>query len=180
MSTPAGATSTYTYNVVDVIDPNTGVSMFNSVNVNAMKCNVLRASKIMDHPLENGSPVSDYAIVLPIQMEMGVFVNALARDGAYQLIAEMFESKTFLTVTTNADTYENMVIEAMPHDETPEMFGMLAIGVRLREVQLVTVQYQALQAQDVSDQTAQSTANVGEQQPSSSVAYDLGKTVGIF
>jgi hypothetical protein len=168
--------STYTYDVVAVVDPDAGTQVF--VGAEIMKCNVAVMSRIMDHPLENGSPVSDYKILLPVTIELGILIDSTQQNGIYDEIYAAYANSTFLTVRTNADTYSNMVIEALPHDETPEMFGMLQISLRLREVQLVTVQYQALQAQDVANTNDQSTVDRGEQQPqtpSNSAAYDIAQ-----
>jgi hypothetical protein len=168
-------TSSYTYDVVAIVDPDTGVQLFTSAEL--MKANVGPTSKIMDHPLEDGSPVSDFKIILPVSLELGLLIDTSNFDGVYQEIMDAFLDSTFLTVRTNADTYEDMVIEALPHDETPEMFGMLQLSLRLREVQLVTVQYQALQSTDVATTTDQSTVDRGEQQPqtSNSALYDITK-----
>jgi hypothetical protein len=168
--------SGYAYDVVAIVDPDSGLQLFTSAE--AMKANVGPLSKIMDHPLEDGSPVSDYKIILPITIDLVMLVNAASYDGTYQAITQAFQDSTFLTVRTNANTYEDMVIEGLPHDESPEMFGMLQIGLRLREIQLVTVQYQALGAQDVANANDQSTVNTGEQQPQSSnnsAAFDIAK-----
>lgn len=163
--------SSFTYDVVAVIDPDTGEQLF--AEAESMKANVGPLSKIMDHPLEDGSPVSDYKIILPVTIELGLLVSAQDSGSTYATIRDAFLASTYLTVRTNADTYENLVIEGMPHDESPDMFGMLAIGLRLREVQLVTVAYQALAAKDVAQPTDQSTVNTGEKQGSNSALYDL-------
>lgn len=177
MSTPLDQTvtqfaSSYTYDVVAIVDPDTGQQMFTAAE--AMKANVSPMSKIMDHPLEDGTPVSDFKIILPIAIELGLLVNAADYDSTYAALTDAFLDSTWLTVRTNADTYDNMIIEGIPHDETPEMFGMLSIAVRLREVNLIEVQYQALPAKQVSEPTDQSTVNTGETQPqqANSVLYD--------
>ena len=164
--------SNYTYDVVAVVDPDSGEQLFTAAAV--MKANVGPSSKIMDHPLEDGSPVSDYKVILPIVMELALLVDSQDFDFTYAQITDAFQDSTFLTVRTNADTFDDMVIEAMPHDETPEMYGMLAISLRLREINLITVQYQALPASQVEQPTDQSTINRGEQQPqqANSVLYD--------
>jgi hypothetical protein len=172
--------SSYTYDVVAVVDPNSGTQVFTGAEI--MKANVGPTSKLMDHPIESGSLVTDFKIIMPVTIELALLVNSQSFDGTYAEVKAAFLASTFLTVRTNADTYMNMVIEAIPHDEIPEMFGMLAIALRLREVQLVTVQYQALQSTDVENPTDQSTVNSGEQQPQNdnSAAYDLAKGVGLM
>ena len=173
MSTiPDDLMSSYTYDVVAVTDPDTGLQLFDGAEI--MKANVGPLSKIMDHPLEDGTPVSDFKIDLPVTIDLAMLIDSMQVTGVYQQIDLARRSATLLTVRTNADTYDNLIIEGLPHDELPEMFGMLALSLRLREVQLVTLQYQALTSNDVADQTAQSTVTTGETQPqqSNSVLYD--------
>jgi hypothetical protein len=166
--------SNFTFDVVAIVDPDTGEQLFTAAE--SMKANIGPMSKIMDHPLEDGSPVSDYKIILPISIELGLLLPANDFDSTYSQIYDSFIASDFLTVRTNADTYENMVIEGLPHDETPDMYGMLAISLRLREVQLITVQYQALPPKQVEQPTDASTVDRGEQQPQSSVLFDLTKS----
>lgn len=168
--------SSYNQDVVGIFDPATGNQLFTEAA--AMKCNVNRSSKIMDHPLENGSPVSDYKIINPIEIDLGIMIDSQDLANTYGLISAAFASSQFLTVQTNAGSFVDMVIQGLPHDESPDMYGMLVLGLRLREIQLVTVQFQALTASDVEKPTDQSTVNIGEQTPAvappqNSALYDL-------
>lgn len=164
--------SSQAFDVVAIVDPATGLQLFEAAEL--MKASVGPSSKLMDHPLEDGSPVTDYKIILPVAIELSMLINAQDQESTYAQITDAFLDSTFLTVRTNADTFENMVIESMPHDETPEMFGILALSIRLREVQLISVQYQPLPPQAVAQPTDQSTVNRGDQQPkqANSVLYD--------
>lgn len=168
--------SNYQFDIVAIVDPDTGEQLFTQAE--AMKANVTVASKTMDHPLEDGSPVSDYRIILPVVIDMGMLVSAQDFDSTYAQITDAFLSGAYLTVRTNADTFENMILEAMPHDEVPEMFGMLAMSLRLREIQLVEVTYQQLKPKDVEKPTDQSTVQAGEKQGQNSVAYDAANYFG--
>jgi hypothetical protein len=165
--------SNYTYDVVAIVDPDSGTQLFTAAE--SMKANVSPTSRLMDHPLEDGSPVTDYRIIEPITIELGLLFSALNLDSTYGDISDAFADGTFLTVRTNADTFDNMVIQGMPHDETPDMFGMIAMSIRLREVNLITVQYQALPANQVANPTDQSTVDSGETQPQSSALFDISQ-----
>lgn len=170
--------SNYTFDVVATVDPDTGEQLFAAAEI--MKANVLPASKTMDHPLEDGSPVSDYRIILPVVIDLGILVSAQDFDSTYAQITLAFLAGSYLTVRTNADTFENLIIESMPSDETPEMFGMLQISLRLREIQLVEVTYQQLKPKDVAKTTDQSTVQAGEKQTQTgnSVLYDASNYFG--
>lgn len=149
--------------IVGIYDPTSGIQLFREAH--EMKANITRSSRIMDHPKENGDPVSDYKIILPNEIDLAILIDSSDLANTYRLMVDAFKSSQFLTIQTNADTFENMVISGMPHDEAPDMWGMLVMSCRLREVQLVTVQFQALTANDVAEPTDQSTVNSGEQTP---------------
>lgn len=161
--------------VVAIISPKTGEVLFEGLEI--MKANVNASSKIMDHPLENGSPVSDYLISLPIEMDLLLVVAPDDFGGIYSRLQAMRKAGYLLTVRTNAKTYGNLIIASAPHEETPEVFGMLTLTVKLREVQRVTVNYQALQPTQVEKPTDQSTVKTGEKQGQGSVLHDLTKTL---
>lgn len=163
--------ASYAEDVVMVLDPSTGDQVLTSAHL--MKCNVLRGSRVMDHPLENGSIVSDYRIVLPIEIEMGILVDSTDGTDTYDELLTLFNNATFLTVQTNAGTFDNLIIENTPHDETPDMFGILQLTVRFREILLVTVQFQALAPTDVAVSSDASTIQRGEQTPSTTVLQDI-------
>lgn len=166
----------FSQDVVQISDPKTGERLFPKAQL--MKANISRTAKLMDHPLENGAPVTDYKIILPTEIDMGILVDSYEKEATYDFLAYAFGTSQFMTVQTNAGVFVNMVIAAMPHDESPEMWGMLVLSVRMREVQLVTVQFQELTAADVAKPTDQSTVKTGEKSTTaapkqSSVAHDL-------
>jgi hypothetical protein len=71
-----------------------------------------------------------------------------------------------------------MLIEAMPHEESPEMFDAIPLAVKLRQIQQVLVQYQALTETQVAQPVDQSTVNTGTQQPKESALYQITNFIG--
>jgi hypothetical protein len=82
-----------------------------------IKATVTMPSKLMEHPLEDGSTVSDHRIFQPTEIEFSLIAD-------YEL-AQRFEAiyrqTDTITVQTRAATYDDMVIESMSHDETVEV-----------------------------------------------------------
>lgn len=150
----------YSTDVYQICDPDTGEQLFPYASL--MKANISRPSKIMDHPVEVGTDVSDHKIILQVGIELSIIIDAINRQDTYDDIADAFTDSTFLTVMTSAGVFENMVIEDMPHDESPDQYGQLALGLRLRETLIVVTQSQPLSAQDVANNTDQSTVKKGE------------------
>lgn len=133
-----------------------------------IKANVSPSSKIMDHPIETGATISDFQIFLPVEIELSLLCTSSEYRSVYQQINTAFQAGATLTVLTKANAYVNMLIQAIPHEETPEMFDVLPVAVKLREVIQVTTQYQALAPSDVLNPNDQSTVSTGETSPQTS------------
>jgi hypothetical protein len=164
--------SMFGVDVVGVFDNTAYTQLFQSAR--PMKANVNRQLKIMDHPIESGAIISDFAIVLPVEIELSMLLTGDEYADMYKSILAYFETQTLVSVQLKSYTFANMLIQAMPHEETPEMFDVVPVALKLREVQLVQVQYQALSSSNVQDTTDQSTTQRGTQQPqaaSSSLLY---------
>lgn len=105
-----------------------------------LKATVTQPSKVMEHPLETGATVADHRVFQPVEIELTLvipFVN-------FQRLRAIYKQAETITVRTNAGTFENMVIETLPHDETTDVFDKIATAVKLREVVFVDTQFQAL------------------------------------
>lgn len=146
-----------------------------------IKANINRPAALMDQPTEQGSVTSDFRIILPIEIELALMVSSDEENDTYAEIEAAFLNTQLLVVQTRMGVFANMAIEGMPHDETPEMADVICLALRLREVLIVDVQFQALPADAVADPTDQSTVKRGDQTPQqSSVASDLlNSTFGI-
>lgn len=146
--------------VVAVFDEN-----FNQVFENArpIKAAVNEESKIMDHPLETGATISDHQIFLPISIELSLILSRDDYRSVYQQIKQVFRTNTVLTVQTRTDSYPNMLIEKMPHDEDPELFDVIAVALSLRQADFITPQYGTLSSSKVANKSDAATVDKGEQ-----------------
>jgi hypothetical protein len=128
-----------------------------------MKASVKRDSKPMEHPLETGATVTDHRIVLPTEIELSLILAG--EDDyrtTYRQIADLFLKGELLTVQTRVDTFTNVVIQTMPHDEDPEHFDAVLLALRLREVQYVDARFTTVKVKHKKDSR---TVKRGEQQP---------------
>lgn len=119
------------------------VAVFNSsfqqvfIHARPARARVYERSALLDHPIENGQLITDYSIVLPIEIEWPIIVEAPFYRDTYQQIRNLYTSKELLTVQTNAANYPAMVIAEMPHEEKPEMFDGLPMIIKFRQIQQV-------------------------------------------
>lgn len=148
--------------VVGVFDQN-----FNQVfpTSRPIKAEIRETSRPMEHPVETGVIITDHRIILPTEIELSMILPAGDYRSVYQQIKQYFNSAQLLSVQTRTDTYANMFIVDIPHQEDAELFDTVSLAIRLKQVLIVTTQTQSLPAGAVKDATQQSTINNGAQSP---------------
>lgn len=125
------------------------------------KASVAPRAKVMDHTVESGSQISDHRVIQPKEIEIMIYVTDYVNT--YQLVKQAFESNDLLTVVTRADTFSDMTIMEMPHEETPEMVDVFQMILKLREVKFFQTQFQALPPAQTKRPTDSSTVDRGQQ-----------------
>jgi len=155
-----------------------GFAIETLLDAEPVKVTVMQQSRVMDHPIEDGSSISDFKILLPIEIEFSLIVDNGSAKDVYQNLVAGWKAATEYTIQTRIDTYTNMIIAAMPHDETVDMMSATAFALKFRQVIVVDTQYQSLPPAAVANADDTSTTDRGAVQPGSSIAYNL--TSGLF
>jgi hypothetical protein len=159
--------------VVGVFD-----AQFNQVFSNArpMKAMVMEQAKAMEHPVETGVTITDHRIILPTEIELSVLLSNTTSNeeyrSLYQQIKQLWINATLLTVQTRTDSYANMLITGMPHDETADMFDAIAVGIKLKEALFVQARFGTLPPTSVKNKSNASTVDRGEQQTTTSTSTE--------
>jgi hypothetical protein len=143
----------------------------------AMKATVLRASKAMEHPLETGSTIIDHRIVLPVAIELALVLSSADYRAVYQQIRDLFLKGELLTVQTRVDSFTSMLIEKMPHDESPDMLDGVALALSLKEARFIQPQFSVLKVAQPKDSTAVAR---GQQQPTEAPPARRSSVLGGF
>ncbi len=131
------------------------------------------------HPLEDGSSISDHRIFKQIKIALSVILKPETFQSTLAEINAAYVGTDSLTVVTRSGSYSNMYIESDPHDEQATMFDTVAIILNLVEVQFATTVYTTLPASSVSVASNASTTKTGQKQANdasssqTSAAYDL-------
>lgn len=130
-------------------------------NARPLVAEVREPKRFMDHPLEKGQIISDYAVILPQDIEIPFMVEPQFVRDTYQQIKNLFTNSTLLFVQTVTGLYANMVIAHLPHEESPQFYGSIRVPVKFRQVQIVqsTTQFATAAPAD------QNTQNSGVQNP---------------
>lgn len=112
---------------------------------------------ITDHPVEQGSPISDHAFKQPVQLQINAgwsvagSYDLSAETGVYGLLLSWQSALIPFDVITGKRSYSNMLIERLivTTDEKTEFALMAQIGCR----QVIIVSTQTVQVDGMSQQT---------------------------
>jgi hypothetical protein len=104
------------------------------VEARPLKASVRETSKVMEHPVETGVVLSDHHIINPVEIDLPLMVSSVYYASIYQQIKADFLAATLLSVKTPVNVYGSMIIADMPHEESPEHFSAILIGLRLKQV----------------------------------------------
>lgn len=116
------------------------------ISARALKASVKENSRIMEHPIENGTVISDHRIILPIEIELTLILSSDDYQDVYKNIKQFYTSSTLLIVQTRSDIYQNQIIASMPHEEDPDQYNILPITLNLRQVQFAQAEYGVIPA----------------------------------
>lgn len=122
--------------VIGIFDSITYEQYF--VTARPIKVSVSEVAKVMTHPVENGATISDFKVIMPIQIQMSMILSPLEYQATYQSIKTAFKNSTLFIVQTRSDMYLSMMISAMPHEEEAAMFDTIPIALKMEEVKLAT------------------------------------------
>lgn len=106
-----------------------------------IKAVVKETAKVMEHPVETGAIITDHRIILPVEIELSMILQAADYADVYKSIRQYYLNSTLLVVQTKSGIYENQLIASMPHQEDPEQYDALSLALSLKQVQFVTAQY---------------------------------------
>jgi hypothetical protein len=106
-----------------------------------LKVTVKPTSKIMEHPVETGATITDYFIVLPIELDIDIIATSPNYKNTYNLIKSAFIEAKLLTIQTKSDTFTSQIISELPHQEGSEMYDAILINLKTKQVLFITPQY---------------------------------------
>ncbi|EAO0065962.1 hypothetical protein GPN87_003093 [Salmonella enterica] len=129
-----------TVDVVAVLDKS-----FRQVFADArpMKASVKEESKVMQHPVENGTSVVDHRVLAPVEIKLSMLLTGDSYRNTYQQIKQYYLRAELFTVQTTADTYQNMLIASIPHEESPELSDAIAMEITFSELKIAATKYSA-------------------------------------
>jgi len=136
---------------------------FNQVFPDAapMSASINQTATFFKHPLEDSRQRTDHIIFNPVEAVLTVVLTGAEYRQVYQQIKQIYNTQTALVFRTKVDTFENMYLQGMPHDETPENYDSVVVSLSLQETQFGTtvVTFQPANTEDTD------TVDRGQQEP---------------
>jgi len=127
-----------------------------------MKATVRETSKAMEHPVEDGTTITDHRVILPVEIDLPLMLATEDFRATFSALKTLFNSAELLIVQTTVDSYADMMITDMPHEESPDMVGAVPVALKLKEVKTVKAQYGTLPPRAVAKKSDASTVKHGE------------------
>lgn len=147
-------------------------------SAHALKATITPTAKTPAHPLENGETVVDHVIFDPVLIEIAAVLDPDDYRDVYGRLARAFANAQTFNIQTRVQVYPNMLLQALPHEEKPEMVDTVSMVLKFSEVRFVTPSYAPLPAKKVANKTKASTTNRGQQaggEPKASTGSVLSK-----
>lgn len=113
------------------------------------------------HSLENKQVVVDDQYDIPTSLTLRVILDPSDYLDVYKSIDTYYKAVTNFTIQTKVDTYTNMYLETIPHEEDPSMFNTIAMSLEFTEQIFVDSNTEGLSTTDVSNQSDASTTDSG-------------------
>lgn len=134
------------------------------LNSVVMYAEVKESSRIMEHPLENGSVVADHQVQMPVEIRLQIVMPYYLYDDIVNDLRKLKESGTLVSVHCKGGVYTDMVFVDIPHSEKVENVSRLSFDCILRQAMLDSGESVTLTEADVRQVANSSTVKSGHKQ----------------
>lgn len=134
-----------------------------------MRVSVLDEKRATRFKVEDGGERSDHIVKNAIELNIELIASGVSARSQFQAVQQAFDNNRLVIVQTKMRSYENMLIESFPHEETQQIYDGVIIPLRLIEWRTVNAEFGELlqERQLTQEQVAQpeqsSTVNRGTQ-----------------
>ena len=106
----------------------------------AMEFSDKQTSDICDHPIEDGTPVSDHKIIKPREFTLTVALPAFYGGMVLRTLERYYRTSEKIIVKCATGVYRNMILSEVPVKITPNDLERPKYDLAFREVLIVTPQ----------------------------------------
>lgn len=107
---------------------------YNAYGISYLNGKVSIASDIAEHPIEDGTMITDAAILKPITAEIQIVMPTALYTRVYQQIYDYYTKKQKIMLRTKFGMIKNMVIQQMPFELKPEEIDRPVITLSLKQI----------------------------------------------
>jgi hypothetical protein len=132
------------------------------------------------HPLENGKVATDNEVENQDRINLQLILEPENYVEVFQEIKTLYEAGEAFFIQTRVDTYSNMYIESMPHDEGPAIANTIGLSLSLVEQEIAGSNTQILSSSDVSSSADESTIKSGQKTSTPTVLDSTAQAVSNF
>ena len=144
------------------------------LNSVVMYAEVKESSRVMEHPLENGSVVADHQVQMPVEIRLQIVMPYYLYDDIVEDLRRLKQNGTLVSVHCRGGVYTDMVFVDIPHNERAENVSRLSFDCTLRQAMQVQGQTSQLTEKDVVHISDASTVKGGlKQGEEKSAAYNV-------
>lgn len=134
------------------------------LNSVVMYAEVKESSRVMEHPLENGSVVADHQVQMPVEIRLQIVMPYYLYDDIVEELRRLKQNGTLVSVHCRGGVYTDMVFVDIPHNERAENVSRLSFDCTLRQAMLVSGEEVTLTEADVQQPANSSTVKSGLKQ----------------
>jgi len=98
-----------------------------------MSASVRDISRSFSHPLDNNETLTDHRIILPVEIDIAMVVTKDDNNNIFNQVEDYYLRGDEVTVKLKAREYKRMIVTAIPHRETKEVFNGLMLNVSFKE-----------------------------------------------
>lgn len=122
--------------------------------------------KLMEHPKENGTLITDHVIDDPSKINIKLLIYD---DDATTLneLMEYYRNSTFLTVKIKNEVFSDLVINSKPLSADSEHYNASVYNISLKEIQTAITQYVEMPQNQVKNPKNASRIKTGHKQAQS-------------
>lgn len=166
--------SAKTVDVVAVLKGEGGAQVFAAAR--PMRATVYERADLMEHPLEDGSVITDHRVQRPTEIDLPLFIpGGPDLKTVFAEIRQLWTDGTVLIVQTTAGTYGSMILTDVPHEEHPDAINSITVGLRFREARFVKAAYGGLAKAKVKAKPKASTVKGGAKQTTAATGPQSAK-----
>lgn len=150
--------------LVGILDSESFEQLF--VAANPMRVSVREEKRITKFQVEDGGTRSDHVVQDAREIAIDLLIEDEFARNMYLQLQQAWRDNRLVIVQTKVSSYENMLIESIPHDETPELGNGISMPIKLTEWRTVTPQYGSLPPSKVASKKQSDTTKQGQKQSS--------------